>query len=154
MKKYFLLLISLSIGVAYSQKNKTITGNEKITTITRTTSAYEGIEISGSFDVKLISGQEGNLTIKGDENVLEYIITEVKNGRLAVYFDKNKSIRYNYNSSIEITIPVEEIKQLVTFYKQKATDTEFNLLQTQLKLNRFLLTEPAPEKNNISKKNN
>ncbi|MFM2265748.1 MAG: hypothetical protein RLZ77_1168 [Bacteroidota bacterium] len=112
MKKYFLLLISLSIGVAYSQKNKTITENEKITTITRTTSAYEDIEISGSFDVKLISGQEGNLTIKGDENVLEYIITEVKNGRLAVYFDKNKSIRYNYNSSIEITIPVEEIKQL------------------------------------------
>jgi hypothetical protein len=51
-------------------------------------------------------------------------------------------------------LTVEEIKQLVMFYKQKATDTEFNLLQTQLKLNRFLFTEPAPEKNNISKKNN
>jgi hypothetical protein len=51
-------------------------------------------------------------------------------------------------------LTVEEIKQLVMFYKQKATDAEFNLLQAQLKLNRILLTEPAAEKNNISKKNN
>ena len=40
-------------------------------------------------------------------------------------------------------LTVEEIKQLVMFYKQKATDTEFNLLQAQLKLNRFLFAEPA-----------
>ena len=51
-------------------------------------------------------------------------------------------------------LTVEEIKQLVTFYKQRATDTEFTLLQTQLKLNRFLLPEPAAEKNNTNKKNN
>ena len=51
-------------------------------------------------------------------------------------------------------LTVEEIKQLVMFYKQKATDAEFNLLQAQLKLNRVLFTEPAAEKNNISKKNN
>ena len=51
-------------------------------------------------------------------------------------------------------LTTEEVKQLVTFYKQKATEMEFTLLQVQLKLNRFLLTEPVPEKNNISKKNN
>jgi hypothetical protein len=51
-------------------------------------------------------------------------------------------------------LTVEEIKQLVTFYKQRATEMEFNLLQSQLKLNRALFTEPVPEKNNISKKNN
>ena len=51
-------------------------------------------------------------------------------------------------------LTVEEIKQLVTFYNQKATEMEFNLLQSQLKLNRALFTEPAPEKTNISKKNN
>jgi hypothetical protein len=51
-------------------------------------------------------------------------------------------------------LTVEEIKQLVIFYKQKATDMEFNLLQSQLKLNRVLAVDPASEKNNISKKNN
>jgi len=51
-------------------------------------------------------------------------------------------------------LTIEEVRQLVIFYKQKATEGEFNLLQTQLKLNRFLSTEPAPEKTSISKKNN
>ena len=31
---------------------------------------------------------------------------------------------------------IEEIKQLVLFYKQKSSDLEFNLLQMQIKLNR------------------
>jgi hypothetical protein len=51
-------------------------------------------------------------------------------------------------------LTVEEMKQLVIFYKQKAADMELNLLEAQLKLNRVLSTEPALEKNNISKKNN
>ncbi len=51
-------------------------------------------------------------------------------------------------------LTIEEVKQLVIFYKQKATEMEFNLLQSQLKLNRALFTEPVPEKTSISKKNN
>ena len=51
-------------------------------------------------------------------------------------------------------LTIEEVKQLVIFYKQRATDLEFNLLQSQLKLNRVLFTEPASEKNNSNKKNN
>jgi hypothetical protein len=51
-------------------------------------------------------------------------------------------------------LTIEEVRQLVIFYKQKAVDMEFNLLQAQLKLNRGLYKEPASEKNNIGKKNN
>ena len=51
-------------------------------------------------------------------------------------------------------LTIEELKQLVTFYKQKATEMEFNLLQSQLKLNRALFTEPTSEKNSTGKKNN
>lgn len=43
-------------------------------------------------------------------------------------------------------LTLEEIKQLVIFYKQKAADMELNLLQAQLKLNRILSTEPVLEK--------
>jgi len=32
---------------------------------------------------------------------------------------------------------LDEIKQLVIFYKQKSSDLEFNLLQMQIKLNRI-----------------
>lgn len=50
---------------------------------------------------------------------------------------------------------IEDIKQLVNFYKQKSTDLEFQVLQLQLKLNKLMLmTKPdTPETSTkISKK--
>ena len=41
---------------------------------------------------------------------------------------------------------IDEVKQLVNFYRQKASDLEFQLLQSQLKVNKLLLQkiEPVP----------
>lgn len=41
---------------------------------------------------------------------------------------------------------VEELKQLTTFYRQKASDMEFQLLQLQLKFNKLMTkqSEPVP----------
>jgi hypothetical protein len=41
---------------------------------------------------------------------------------------------------------IDEVKQLVNFYRQKASDLEFQLLQSQLKMNKLLLqkSEPVP----------
>lgn len=112
MKKSILLLALLCFTISNAQKFKKIKGNEKIVTLTRTTPQYDKISAAGSFDVKLISGKEGEISIKGDENLLEYIKTEVKDGTLSVYFEKGKNIQLNYNSTIEITIPFEKINQL------------------------------------------
>ena len=43
-------------------------------------------------------------------------------------------------------LTIEEVQQLVTFYKQKAADVELNLLQAQLKLNRVLSKDTVLEK--------
>ena len=40
---------------------------------------------------------------------------------------------------------VEELRQLVTFYKQRSSDLEFNLLQTQLKLNKVISLQNSEE---------
>jgi hypothetical protein len=40
---------------------------------------------------------------------------------------------------------IEEVKQLVVFYKQKSSDLEFNLLQMQIKLNRTMSVEGSVE---------
>lgn len=40
---------------------------------------------------------------------------------------------------------VEELKQLVLFYKQRVSDTEFTMLQTQIKLNRTLSTQSSSD---------
>jgi len=39
---------------------------------------------------------------------------------------------------------IEELKQLVNFYRQKASDNEFQLLQAQLRLNKIMVQQSAP----------
>lgn len=115
MKKLILLSLLLCFSVSNAQKskkNKRVKGNEKEVTVNRTTPEYGKIEVGGSFDVKLISGKEGNITIKGDENLVELLTTEVVNGTLKVRFERGKMIQYNYKSKVEITIPFEQINEL------------------------------------------
>lgn len=115
MKKLILITLLACFSISNAQKskrNKTIKGNEKEVTVSRTTPEYDKIEVGGSFDVKLISGKEGTLTIKGDENLVELLKTEVVNGTLKVRFERGKMIQYNYKSTLEITIPFEQINGL------------------------------------------
>ena len=41
-------------------------------------------------------------------------------------------------------LSIDEVKQLVNFYKQKSSDLEFQLLQTQLKFNKLMSQKDAP----------
>lgn len=112
MKKSILLLALCCFTISNAQRHKKIKGNEIIKTIKRTTSEFDKIKASGSFDIKLVAGKEGSITIKGDENLLQYIKTEVKNTTLTVAFEKGTNIQYNYSSSIEIIIPIEKISEI------------------------------------------
>lgn len=89
---------------AFSEKIK---GNGKITTEQRTTGSYDRISIGGSFRVELVSGKEGNITIKAESNLTKYIITEVKNGTLKIHWKRNVNV--SHKKPIHITIPFTEI---------------------------------------------
>ena len=39
----------------------------------------------------------------------------------------------------------DELKQLVNFYRQKASDLELQLLQNQIKFNKLLIAQNAPD---------
>lgn len=105
-----LALISISIASAQNWDKEKVKGNGVQTTITRTTESYDKISTGGSFNVELVSGKEGTITIKGDENIISHIVTEVIGNELKVYFEKNRS--YNYKQDITITIPFEEISEI------------------------------------------
>jgi hypothetical protein len=40
---------------------------------------------------------------------------------------------------------IEELKQMINFYKQKSSDLEFTLLQTQIKLNKIISLQSNEE---------
>ncbi|MGB5646641.1 MAG: head GIN domain-containing protein [Muriicola sp.] len=112
MKKLFTLILVLCMSsMSFAQWGKKIKGNGKVVTIERSTSDYEAIAVSGWFDVELVEGAEGNITLKGEENLLEYIITEVKDGKLVIKPEKGVNLQPSSwkNGSIYVTIPVREI---------------------------------------------
>ncbi|RKE94720.1 head GIN domain-containing protein [Ichthyenterobacterium magnum] len=116
MKKSILLLaltlMSINVSNAQIFGNKKIKGNGNVTTATRTTSDYNGIKCAGSMDYILVKGTEGKITIEGEENLLEYIITEVKNGNLIVKTKKNANLSPSWNKTIKITIPFQDIEKV------------------------------------------
>lgn len=114
MKKLSVLvgigIISLSCS---AQWGKTIKGNGNKVTIERNIGDYEGVAVAGWFDVDLISGNEGEITLEGEENLLEYIITEVKDGVLVIKTEKGVNLKTStWNSGIRITVPIESIQSV------------------------------------------
>ncbi|SIR01748.1 head GIN domain-containing protein [Maribacter ulvicola] len=114
MKKLSVLVCAGLISLSCSaQWGKTIKGNGNNVTIERSTGDYYGVAVSGWFDVDLVSGNEGELTLKGEENLLEYIITEVKDGKLIIKTKKGVNLKSsNWKSGIHITVPVESISYI------------------------------------------
>ncbi|MDT0540886.1 MULTISPECIES: head GIN domain-containing protein [Croceitalea] len=110
MKKVITLSLVLFTIAASAQWGKRVKGNGKTVTIERSVGEYDAIAVSGWFDVNLVAGNEGELTLKGEENLLEYIKTEVKDGKLVIKTEKGVNLKpSNWNSGIYVTVPVESV---------------------------------------------
>ncbi len=111
MKKIITLGLALSmVAITNAQWGKRIKGNGNVVTVERSVGDYDAVALAGWFDVELVDGKEGELTLKGESNLLDYIKTEVKNGKLIVKVEKGVNLRpSNWNSGIYITVPVEQI---------------------------------------------
>ncbi|WP_316632522.1 head GIN domain-containing protein [uncultured Flavobacterium sp.] len=114
MKKVVHLAIfgAFLVGFMANAQSEKIKGNGKIVTETRTTSDYDAIKVSGFFDVNLVAGKEGKITIKGEENIVAAIVVEVEDNTLKIYTKKNLNLRPSMGKKIELTIPFEKISEL------------------------------------------
>jgi len=111
-KQSLLLFASLLFATTSYGQWKSIKGNGKMTTVTRTTDSYDAIKCAGSMDFILVSGTEGNITIEGEENLLQYIVTEVKDNVLKVKVKNSKNLKSSRNKTIKITIPFKDINKV------------------------------------------
>lgn len=91
---------------------KKISGNGNMVSDSRNTSDYDNILLVGSLDVELISGKEGTLKVEAESNLQEYIITEVRDGKLKISVKEGVSLDPSRNMNIKITVPVETISEL------------------------------------------
>ena len=100
-----LLVISTHLNAQVFTKN--IKGNGKLITENRSLSDYDKIGVAGSFDVILVKGKEGAVSITADENLIEYIETEVKNGHLKI--KQKKGYQLGSTKTIVITVSFEMV---------------------------------------------
>lgn len=109
-KAAFLILVVVFTTSCSAQWGKGIKGNGNTVSINRSVGEYDEIAVSGWFDVDLVEGKEGELILEGEENLLEYIITEVENGKLIIKTEKGVNLKpSNWEDGIHITVPVESI---------------------------------------------
>jgi hypothetical protein len=81
-------ILSIS-ACSQGQIRKTVYGNDKVITKERDAEHFTGVKVSSNIDVYLKQGNNEALSVEADENLHEYILTEVKDGVLHVYTEVN-----------------------------------------------------------------
>jgi|GEM_PF-3112739 len=112
MKKLSLLFSLLFIAAsaqAFAQKQK---GNGNIITQERSIPSFESLKVSGSFNVQMISSMEGKLSISTDENLLESIITEVKDDVLIIRNKNKHYLKTSRSKAIIIKVPLADVNNV------------------------------------------
>ncbi|MCF6349592.1 MAG: DUF2807 domain-containing protein [Flavobacteriaceae bacterium] len=107
MKKIIILLTVLVLSTSCAQSLSKIKGNGNIVNKTRNVGEYNQISVAGSFHVTLVAGNEGKLEIKIADNLLEYLITDVIDGKLNIKWEKG--INVNTREGVFITIPFTDL---------------------------------------------
>lgn len=88
----YLTLIFLCLAItacANGQIRKTVYGNHNVVKKERSVGSFTGIRVGTAIDVYLTQGDKMSLVVEADENLHEYIVTEVKDDVLHIYFDAN-----------------------------------------------------------------
>ena len=97
LRKQGLLLFALVLLTAcslspFQDSGEVITGSGNVVTEERPVSGFDGVSHTGIGRVIITQGDQESLTIEADDNVLEYITSEVKGGTLELSFVEDISL--------------------------------------------------------------
>ena len=125
--KRVIALVFLALLLINCSKNQVVVGSSNIITQEKQLSAYDRIEVLGSYDVIFTDGEVGKIKINAPDNILPLIQTEVSDGLLRIDTGKN---RYKVKEPIIIYVPVDsrlkqvDIKGSADIYSEKNLETK------------------------------
>ena len=125
--KRVIALVFLALLLINCSKGQVVVGSSNIISQEKQLSAYDRIEVLGSYDVIFTDGEVGKIKIKAPDNILPLIQTEVSDGLLRIDTGKN---RYRVKEPIIIYVPVDSrLKQVVIkgsadIYTEKSLETK------------------------------
>lgn len=107
------LVVFLALGITFcaeGQIRRTVYGNNHVVRKDREAGHFTGIRVSSGIDVYLKQTGSETIAVEADENLHEYIVTEIRDGILHVYSDAN--IREAEMKRVYVTM--KDIKSLKT----------------------------------------
>lgn len=105
MKKLLLLIFTGSV-LASCQFT---TGSGEIVSETRTVDSFDGISVSGGFDVEIRTGASPAVVVEADDNIIKYIETEVSGRTLKIRTKRNRSLN---NVHMKVFITASTLKSI------------------------------------------
>ena len=100
MKNYLLIVLA---ALCFTSCDS-ISGKGNLIKDQREVTDFKSLKSSGSIDVEIIMGDRFEVVVEDYENLVEYIVTEVRNGTLNVHFENNISIM-NSEATVYVTVP-------------------------------------------------
>ncbi len=94
----------LFIAICLYSCGDSVRGNGNVVQVTREVPNFQSLATLGSIDVEIQPGDNYSLQIVDDENIIPYVITEVKNGELQIQYKKGVSISSSHTKVI-VTVP-------------------------------------------------
>ncbi|MDT8402396.1 MAG: head GIN domain-containing protein [Bacteroidales bacterium] len=91
MKNLKLLMIAslcfVTVACVDAQWGRRVTGDGNVKKEERKATVFTGVTTSSAIDVYLNQGSDHRIVVEADENLLEYIVTEIRDGILRIYPD-------------------------------------------------------------------
>jgi len=129
-----LALLSFTSLQAQWWGSNTIKGNGEVTTMTIQTADYDGLSVAGNFNVTIVEGREGSITLKGESNLLEEVIVEVKGDVLHIRTENKTNLKPSRGKNIEITVPTGGLNK-ISLAGSGEIKNNFNLKSDALNVN-------------------
>ncbi|MEO6813665.1 MAG: head GIN domain-containing protein [Ginsengibacter sp.] len=104
MKKLMFLIISSVCLLSCNIMGDYVSGNGTIKDEKRDISTFHGVGTSGSIDVEINSGDHYSVTVENDENLLQYVVTDLKDGVLNIHYKNGYNIS-NDHAKVIVTAP-------------------------------------------------
>ncbi len=104
MQIFKLILGATIILAGCNVGGKYVTGNGNVKSETRNITGFTGVKSSGSIDVVIIQGNNFNVSVENDENLIPLIVTEVRDGILVIHYKDDYNINDDH-STVTVTAP-------------------------------------------------
>lgn len=84
---------------------RNVRGNGDLTTSNRSHRGFTGVKTAGSFDLYVTQGNEFEVKIEAEENLMKYILTEVHGNELEVKVKRGVNLRPRKDMKVYVTAP-------------------------------------------------